>query len=145
MLDKTQYSSWASHMLLYIKIKENEKLLVDSVLNEPFIYNTVTVPGTQTTPAIIRARTYDELTDAEKIRESCDIKATNIVLQGLPQDIYNMVNHLTKAKDIWDRVKLLIEGSEMSLQERELKLYDEFDMFTSMLGETIRTYYFRFA
>ncbi|GJR36463.1 hypothetical protein Tco_1212147 [Tanacetum coccineum] len=30
------------------------------------------------------------------------------------------------AKEIWDRVKLLIEGSELLLQERESKLYDEF-------------------
>ncbi|GJU40824.1 hypothetical protein Tco_1193781 [Tanacetum coccineum] len=67
------------------------------------------------------------------------------VLQGLPQDIYNLVNHHTKAKDIWDRVKLLIERSEISLQERESKLYDEFDMFTSVPGETIHTYYLRFV
>ncbi|GJY62974.1 hypothetical protein Tco_0464434 [Tanacetum coccineum] len=58
-------------------------------------------------------RTYDELTNAEKIHEGCDIKATKIVLQGLPQDIYNMVTHHSKAKDIWDRVKLLIQGSEL--------------------------------
>ncbi|GKD43333.1 hypothetical protein Tco_1267978 [Tanacetum coccineum] len=51
MLDKTQYSSWASRMLLYIKGKENSKLLVDSVLNGPFKYGTVTIPKTQTTPA----------------------------------------------------------------------------------------------
>ncbi|GJZ82272.1 retrovirus-related pol polyprotein from transposon TNT 1-94 [Tanacetum coccineum] len=117
MLDKTQYNSWASF----------------------------TVPGTATTPATVRDRTYDEHTNAEKIREGCDIKATNIVLQGLPQDIYNLVNHHTEAKDIWDRVKLLIEGSEISLQERESKLYDEFDMFTLVPGETIHTYYLRFA
>ncbi|GKD34258.1 hypothetical protein Tco_1249767 [Tanacetum coccineum] len=36
MLDKTQYSSWASCMLVYIKGKEHGKLLVDSVLNGPF-------------------------------------------------------------------------------------------------------------
>ncbi|GJZ31665.1 hypothetical protein Tco_0576712 [Tanacetum coccineum] len=44
MLDKTQYSSWASHMLLYIKGKENGKLLVDSVLNGLFEYGTITEP-----------------------------------------------------------------------------------------------------
>ncbi|GJY31436.1 hypothetical protein Tco_0414931 [Tanacetum coccineum] len=69
------------------------------------------------TPATIRARTYTDLTDEENIRESVDIKATNIVLQGLPQDIYNLVNHNEHAKQIWDRVKLLIQGSELSLQE----------------------------
>ncbi|GKD96734.1 hypothetical protein Tco_1380631 [Tanacetum coccineum] len=111
MLDKTMYSSWTRSMLLYIRGKENGKLLVDSVLNGPFKYGTITIPGTPTTPAPVRDRTYDELTDAEKIREGYDIKATNIVLQGLQQDVYNLVNHHTEAKDIWDRVKLLIEGS----------------------------------
>ncbi|GJX86791.1 retrovirus-related pol polyprotein from transposon TNT 1-94 [Tanacetum coccineum] len=86
--------------------KEHGKLLVDSVLHGPFKYGTVTEPRTTTTPATIRDRTYDELIDAENIHEACDIKATNIVLQGLPQDIYNLVNHHKEAKDIWDRVKL---------------------------------------
>ncbi|GJX14524.1 retrovirus-related pol polyprotein from transposon TNT 1-94 [Tanacetum coccineum] len=107
-------------MLLYIRGKENGKLLVDSVLNGPFKYGTITIPRTPTTPAIVRDRTYDELTNAEKICEGCDIKATNI-----------------------DIVKLLVEGSEISLHERESKMYDEFDMFTSVPGETIHDYYLR--
>ncbi|GJW46571.1 hypothetical protein Tco_0078217 [Tanacetum coccineum] len=126
MLDKTNYSSWASHMLLYIKGKPNGKLLVDYVLNGPFQYGTIVEPETETTPATVRARTYTDLTDEEKLRESVDITATNIVLQGLPQDIYNLVNHNKDVKKIWDRVKLLIQGSELSLQERESKLYDDF-------------------
>ncbi|GJS30069.1 hypothetical protein Tco_0490689 [Tanacetum coccineum] len=50
-----------------------------------------------------------------------------------------------KSRGIWDRVKLLIEGSELSLQERESKLYDKFDTFTSAKGKTIQSYYLRFA
>ncbi|GJY47848.1 hypothetical protein Tco_0437804 [Tanacetum coccineum] len=90
--------------------KEHCKLLFDLVLNEPFQYGTVTEPDTLTTLAIIRVRRYDELTNEEKIHKICDIKETNIVLQGLPQDIYNLINHHEEAKDIWDRVKLLIKG-----------------------------------
>ncbi|GJR02596.1 integrase, catalytic region, zinc finger, CCHC-type containing protein [Tanacetum coccineum] len=84
MLDKTQYSSWAS----------------------------LTEPGTLTTHTTVRDRRYDGLADAKKIHESCDIKAKNVVLQGLPQDIYNLVNHHDGAKHIWDKVKLLIKGSD---------------------------------
>nr|GEY80128.1 hypothetical protein [Tanacetum cinerariifolium] len=83
MLDKTNYSSWASRMLLYINGKPNRKLLVDSVLNGPFQYRTIVEPGTETTPIIVRARTYTDLTDEENICKSVDITATNIVLQGL--------------------------------------------------------------
>nr|GEX56928.1 hypothetical protein [Tanacetum cinerariifolium] len=45
--------------------------------SQPFKYGTVEVPKTPTTPATIRDRTYDELTNIEKICEASDIKATN--------------------------------------------------------------------
>ncbi|GKB14755.1 hypothetical protein Tco_0848678 [Tanacetum coccineum] len=100
----------ASRILLYIKGKEHGKLLVDLVLNGPFQYGTMVEPGNEATLATIRVRTYADLTDEEKNHESVDIKATNIVLQGLPQDIYNLVNRNEDAKQIWVRVKLLIQG-----------------------------------
>ncbi|GKG00198.1 hypothetical protein Tco_0301888, partial [Tanacetum coccineum] len=98
-----------------------------------------------TTTASTRPRTFNDLTNKEKIRESCDIRATNIALQGLPPDVYTLVNHHTVAKEIWDKVKLLIEGTELSLQERESKFYNEFDRFTSKKGKTIHSYYLGFA
>ncbi|GKB46921.1 hypothetical protein Tco_0897674 [Tanacetum coccineum] len=110
MLDKSQYNSWQSRMLLYIKGKEHGKDFYDSVINEPFQYGTVEVPETETTLPFTRERTYDDLTDKEKIREACDISATNIVFQGLPPDVYSLVNHHIVAKEIWDKVKLLIKA-----------------------------------
>nr|GEV04011.1 hypothetical protein [Tanacetum cinerariifolium] len=49
------------------------------------------------------------------------------------------------AKEIWDRDKLLMQGTSLSLQERECKLYDEFDKFTHVKGETMYQYYWIFA
>ncbi|GJX44048.1 ubiquitin carboxyl-terminal hydrolase 12-like protein [Tanacetum coccineum] len=73
------------------------------------------------------------------------LKATNIVLQGLPPDMYAIVNHHKVAKEIWDRVKLLMQGTKLSLQEKECKLNDEFDKFSCVKGETLYQYYWRFA
>ncbi|GKD85507.1 retrovirus-related pol polyprotein from transposon TNT 1-94 [Tanacetum coccineum] len=78
----------------------------------------------------VRPKTYEKLSDKEKLQANCDLKATNIVLQGLPPDVYALVNHHKVAKDIWDRVKLLMQGTSLSKQERECKLYDEFDKFS---------------
>nr|GEV73245.1 hypothetical protein [Tanacetum cinerariifolium] len=61
---------------------------------------TVVEPGNETTPATIKQRTNTDHTDEEEICESVDTKATNIVFQGLPQDIYNLVNHNEDEKQI---------------------------------------------
>ncbi|GJT90937.1 hypothetical protein Tco_1079782 [Tanacetum coccineum] len=94
-------------------------------------------------PAIVeengttRKKKYEELSVTEKLQADCDLKATNIVLQGLPTDVYAIVNHHKVAKEIWDKVKLLMQGTQLSLQERECKLYDEFDKFPFLKGETL--------
>ncbi|GJZ92029.1 hypothetical protein Tco_0664094 [Tanacetum coccineum] len=103
------------------EVKEHGKLLVDLVLNGPFQYGTMVEPGNEATLATIRVRTYADLTDEEKNHESVDIKATNIVLQGLPQDIYNLVNRNEDAKQIWVRVKLLIQAD---FQTDDLDAFD---------------------
>ncbi|GJS06621.1 hypothetical protein Tco_0363417 [Tanacetum coccineum] len=81
----------------------------------------------------------------EKLQADCDLKATNTVLQGLPPDVYAIVNHHKVAKEIWDRVKLLMQGTSLPLQERECKLYDDFDKFTHVKSETLYQYYWRLA
>ncbi|GKD01675.1 hypothetical protein Tco_1171949 [Tanacetum coccineum] len=50
-----------------------------------------------------------------------------------------------KAKDIWEKIKLLMQGTSLTKQERECKLYDEFDKFTYKKGESLHEYYLRFT
>nr|GEY30869.1 putative reverse transcriptase domain-containing protein [Tanacetum cinerariifolium] len=88
---------------------------------------------------------YAELSVAKKIQVGCDIKAINIILQGLPADIYSLVNHHKVAKDLWKRVQLLMQGTSLTKQERECKLYDAFDKFTYIKGETLHKYYLSFT
>ncbi|GKD18825.1 hypothetical protein Tco_1207983 [Tanacetum coccineum] len=49
---------------------------------------------------VIRTKKYTELSAAKKIQADCDMKPTNIILQGLPADIYSLVNHHRVAKDL---------------------------------------------
>ncbi|GJZ07283.1 retrovirus-related pol polyprotein from transposon TNT 1-94 [Tanacetum coccineum] len=106
MLEKGMYDSWKTRIWVYIQGKEISS------------------------PEQKRPQTLEHLTPREKLRKSCDIKATIILLLGLLVDIYTLVNHHKTTKEIWDRVKELMEGMELTLQERESKLYDDFDRFT---------------
>nr|GEV82774.1 retrovirus-related Pol polyprotein from transposon TNT 1-94 [Tanacetum cinerariifolium] len=58
----------------------------------------------------------------EKDRYNADIRATNILLQWLPKDIYTLINHYIDAKDIWDNVKMLLEGSKLTKEDQESQL-----------------------
>ncbi|GKF30095.1 hypothetical protein Tco_0096437 [Tanacetum coccineum] len=64
------------------------------------------------------------------IQADCDIKAINIILQGLPTEIYGLVSQHRVAKDLWEKIKLLMQGTSLTKQERDCKLYDEFDTAT---------------
>ncbi|GJS47659.1 retrovirus-related pol polyprotein from transposon TNT 1-94 [Tanacetum coccineum] len=107
MLDKSMYNSWESHMLLYIKGKKNGRMMLESIENGPLVYPTVEEDGQ------IRKKKYAELTKQEQLEDDSDVQATNIVLQGLPPNVYALVNHCQSAKDIWERVKLLMKGTEL--------------------------------
>ncbi|GKB92718.1 hypothetical protein Tco_0964990 [Tanacetum coccineum] len=76
-----------------------------------------------------RDRVFVDLTPEEKERFKAGICAMNIVLQGLPKDIYTLINYYTDAKDIWDNMKMLLKGSELTKDECESQLYDEFEHF----------------
>ncbi|GJU62366.1 hypothetical protein Tco_1244201 [Tanacetum coccineum] len=77
MLDRTDFASWQQRIRLYCQGNEGSLHL-----------------------GLEQARVYSDLSPEDKERYNADIRATNILLQGLPKDIYTLINHYTDAKDI---------------------------------------------
>ncbi|GJY74386.1 hypothetical protein Tco_0478817 [Tanacetum coccineum] len=150
MLDRTDFASWQQRIRLYCRGKENGVNILKSIDEGPFWMGTfreTLTEGTEGAPNLgpERPRVYSDLSPEDKERYNADIRETNIPLQGLPKDIYSLINHYTDAKDIWDNVKMLLEGSELTKEDRESQLYDDFEHFCQNKGETIHDYYVRFA
>ncbi|GJW85715.1 retrovirus-related pol polyprotein from transposon TNT 1-94 [Tanacetum coccineum] len=113
MLEKDMYDSWKSIMELYMINRHHGRMILESVENGPLIWPSTEENGMK------RPKKYSELSATEAIQVDCDIKATNIILQGLPPEVYAL--------------------------ERECKLYDEFDKFAYKKRETLRDFYLRFS
>nr|GEZ83455.1 hypothetical protein [Tanacetum cinerariifolium] len=45
--------------------------------------------------------------------------------QGLPTEVYALVSHHKVAKDLWERIQLLMQGTSLTKQEREFRLMHE--------------------
>nr|GEX54939.1 hypothetical protein [Tanacetum cinerariifolium] len=87
-------------------------MILESVENGPLLWPIVEENR------VTRPKKYSELSATEAIQADCDVKATNIILQGLPPEVYAL---------------------------RECKLYDEFDKFAYKKGESLRDFYLRFS
>nr|GEY24921.1 integrase, catalytic region, zinc finger, CCHC-type, peptidase aspartic, catalytic [Tanacetum cinerariifolium] len=125
-------------MELYMMNRQHGRMIHESVEHDPLIWPTIEENG------VTRPRKYSELTPEEALQADYDVKATNIILWGLPNEIYALVSHHKVTKDIWERIQLLMQGTSLTNQERECKLYDEFNKFAYNKGETLRDFYLRF-
>ena len=138
-LDKDLYDQWKSRIEIYIKAQPNGRRIWNSVVNGPMPWPTITENGTT------RDKEFWELDATELLRDSCDNSAINIILQGVPPEIYDLVSQHKSAKEVWEKIELLMQGTSLSKQERECRLYDEFERFTFQKGETLQIYYKRFT
>nr|GEY18902.1 hypothetical protein [Tanacetum cinerariifolium] len=100
--------------------------------------------GADNRPPMLEKDMYDSW-KTEAIQADCDVKATNIILQALPSEIYALVSTHKVAKDLWERIQMLMQGTSLTKQERECKLYDAFDKFAYQKGETLCDFYLRFS
>nr|GEU81314.1 hypothetical protein [Tanacetum cinerariifolium] len=129
MLEKSLYDTWKNRMKFYMENRENGRMILDSVQNGPLV-----LPAVVQDDGITRKKTYAKPSITEKLQGDCGCKATNIVLQGLSPDVYAIVNHHKVAKEIWDRVKLLMQGTKLSLQEKKCLVVPMFNQGDDLIA-----------
>ncbi|GJX52589.1 hypothetical protein Tco_0280958 [Tanacetum coccineum] len=119
MLNKDNYVLWSSRLLRYAKRKPNRKLIYNSSMNGPYV--------------------------RRKIPEPANDQAIQIILMGLPEDIYAALDSCETAQEIWLRVQQMMKGSNIGIQDKKAKLFNEWERFTSTDGKSIESYYHRFS
>nr|GEU47418.1 retrovirus-related Pol polyprotein from transposon TNT 1-94 [Tanacetum cinerariifolium] len=126
-------------MELYMMNRQHGRMILKSVENGPLLWPSIEENR------VTRPKKYSELSATEAIQADCDVKATNIILQGLPPELYALISNHKVAKELWERIQLLMQGTSLTKQERECKLYDAFDKFAYKKGESLREFYLRFS
>nr|GEU72251.1 hypothetical protein [Tanacetum cinerariifolium] len=145
MLNKENYVPWSSRLLRYAKSRPNGKLIHNSILNGPYVRKMILEPGDAnrdiTVTETFHLQTDDELSDKELKQIKADDQAIQTILLGLPEDIYAAVDSCETAQEIWLRVQQIMKGSDIGIQEKKAKLFNEWERFTSNEGESIKSYF----
>nr|GEX53627.1 integrase, catalytic region, zinc finger, CCHC-type, peptidase aspartic, catalytic [Tanacetum cinerariifolium] len=148
MLNKENYVPWSSRLLRYAKSRPNGKLIHNSIINGPYVRQMIPEPGdiNREVPVnkTFHVQTDDELTEKELKQIEANDQAIQTILLGLPEDIYAAIDSCETAQEIWLRVQQMMKGSDIGIQEKKAKLFNEWEMFTSNNRESIESYYHRF-
>ncbi|GKD09939.1 hypothetical protein Tco_1189624, partial [Tanacetum coccineum] len=133
MLNKDNYVSWSSYLLRYAKSKPNGKLIYNSIINGPYVRRMIPKPGDPDREVPVaetfHEQTDDELTEKEVKEMKADDQAIQIILMGLPEDIYAAVDSCETAQEIWLRVQQIMKGFDIGIQDKKakfLKLMNDF-------------------
>nr|GEW58782.1 hypothetical protein [Tanacetum cinerariifolium] len=84
MLEKDTCDSWKSRMELYMMSRQYGRMILESVEKHPLLWSLIEENG------VTRQKKYFELFAMEAIHAYCDVKVTNIILQGLPPEKFTI-------------------------------------------------------
>nr|GEZ67926.1 hypothetical protein [Tanacetum cinerariifolium] len=142
MLEKDMYDSWKSRMELYMLNRQHGRMILESVEHGPLLWPTIEEDGVK------RLKKYSELSAAEAIQADCDVKATNIILQGLPPEVYALVSTHKVAKELWERIQMLMQeysppetGLVVSVFQKGDDPIDAFNHMMSFLTAVVTSRY----
>nr|GFC93341.1 hypothetical protein [Tanacetum cinerariifolium] len=94
----------------YIKGKPHGKLIWKSIQNGPTPHPQTTDPvpeGSAVPPP--RNKRDEEFTEEDNKNELANIQAINILTQGLPRRVFNILNQNETGREIWVNLELLNE------------------------------------
>nr|GEX53034.1 hypothetical protein [Tanacetum cinerariifolium] len=118
-------------------------------MNGPYVRRMIPEPGDPDHEVLVNEtfheQTDEELIDKELKQVEANDQAIQAILLGLPEDIYAGVDSYETAQEIWLHVQQIMKGSDIRIQEKKDKFFNEWEKFTSTDEESIESYYHRFS
>nr|GEZ97933.1 hypothetical protein [Tanacetum cinerariifolium] len=93
LLYRGEYSQWRERFMKYFEEQMDGEAMINSIQNEK------------------KTRKIDRL-------------AISLLIQGLPNDIYSLIDSNETAKDLWETLERQMRGSEMNAEEKKTRKID---------------------
>ncbi|GJY57957.1 hypothetical protein Tco_0457849, partial [Tanacetum coccineum] len=121
LLYRGEYSQWRERFMNYLEEQTDGEEMINSIQNGDYplpIKNS-------------KCRKIDRL-------------ARSLLIQGLPNDIYSLIDSNDTAKDLWDALERQMRGSEYGEQDRKAAILYEYETFKATEGEQLLDTYLRY-
>jgi len=143
ILERDNYHHWKVKMHLHL-LSQDESY-INCIENGPHIPHKVATAATATVAvgqSIPKPKAEWTVEDIEEVHK--DKKAMNILFNGLDQDMFDNVINSQTAKEIWDTVQLICEGTEQVRENKMQLLIQQYEYFHFEEGESLNDTFNRF-
>nr|GEW39782.1 hypothetical protein [Tanacetum cinerariifolium] len=146
LLYRGEYSQWVERFMNYIEEQTDGEAMINSIKNgdQPLPRVTqVSIAGTTSTeqPHLKdKSMWFDQKKRVQKI----DRLVRSLLIQGLPNDIYSLIDSNKISKDLWDALARHMLGSEYAEQDKKATVLYEYETFKATEGELLLDTYIRY-
>nr|GEW22862.1 retrovirus-related Pol polyprotein from transposon TNT 1-94 [Tanacetum cinerariifolium] len=146
LLYRGEYSQWRERFMNYLEEQTDGEAMINSIKNgdHPLpVVAQVSLSGTASN-AISTPKDPMFWTVKEKKTRKIDRLARSLLIQGLPNDIYSLIDSKETAKDLWDALERQMRGFEYGEQDRKAAILYEYETFKATEGEQLLDTYLRY-
>nr|GEV61054.1 hypothetical protein [Tanacetum cinerariifolium] len=139
LLCRGEYSQMSKRFMNYLEEQTDGKAMINSIKNGdqplPRVTQVSIVETSSTEQPSLRDKSmwYDQ----EKKIQKIDRLSRSLLIQGLPNDIYSLINSNKTAKDLWDALARHMLGFEYGEQDRKAVVLYEYETFKATEKELL--------
>nr|GEX76864.1 hypothetical protein [Tanacetum cinerariifolium] len=139
LLYRGEYSQWRERFMNYLEEQTDGEAMINSIQNGDqslHVIAQVSLVGTaqNATPTLKDPKFW---TAEEKKTRKIDRLAKSLLIKGLPNDIYSLIDSNETAKDLWDAL-------ERHMRDRKAAILYEYETFKANKGEHLLDTYLRY-
>nr|GEW19948.1 ribonuclease H-like domain-containing protein [Tanacetum cinerariifolium] len=146
LLYRGEYSQWRERFMNYLEVQTDGEAMINSIQNgdQPLlVIAQVSLAGTAQN-ALATLKDPKFWTAEEKKTQKIDRLARSLLIQGLLNDIYSLIDSNETANDLWDALERQMRGSEYGEQDRKAEILYEYETFKATKGEQLLDTYLRY-
>nr|GEV58650.1 hypothetical protein [Tanacetum cinerariifolium] len=146
LLYRGEYSQWRERFMNYLEEQTDGEVMINSIRNGdqplPVIAPVSLAGNAQNAPPTLKDPKF--WTAEEKKTQKIDRLARSLLIQGLLNDIYSLINSNETTKDLWDALERQMRGFEYGEQDRKAAILYEYETFKAIEGEQLLDTYLRY-
>nr|GFA42856.1 hypothetical protein [Tanacetum cinerariifolium] len=146
LLYRGEYSQWVERFMNYLEEQMDWEAMINSIKNGDQPLPRVTQMSIAGTSSNEQPPLKDKSmwSDQEKKIQNIDRLARSLLIQGLPNDIYSLIDRNKTSKDLWVALARHMLGSEYGEQDRKAAVLYEYETFKATEGELLLDTYIRY-